>query len=122
MASITEKTWPQGNSKSYADSGVTVHCFHGMRSFGKGRLLQCKEKTMMPAYQSSLNADSCRDFLLEFEIVKIRLKQDSHISCLDIIMYFPADVRKKGIEAGLRPHDVILNEESTGTSNWIWYS
>lgn len=115
--SVVEKTTiePPKDSRTYADSGATIHCFFDKNSFVPGSLVPCGERTVEFADKTSSTASLWGQVLISLGNVNLRLNNVLHVPSMGYNLVSTGRLADHGIESLFRRNEFILQLESDQT-------
>lgn len=99
---------PPHDSRTYADSGATVHCFNFVDLFVAGTLQECPPRDVMLVDKSCVTAEKCGDLLLPFENANVMLKNAMLIPLIGYNLVSTGTLADNDIESLFTRHEVCL--------------
>lgn len=99
---------PLFDFQTYADRGVTVHCFHNRISFVPGSFKKGVSRTLVLADNSAVKSEYLGDVIIPFEGVYIKLGQKLYLHSLGYNLVSTGRLVDNGIESLFRHSDLLL--------------
>lgn len=106
---------PPNNMKTYADSGASVHIFQVQNVFAPMSLVLCAPRSVVLPNNVSVQAEKCREVLIEMQNCGLRLTQVLWIPSLGYILVSMGRLADSGIESWFGKERVELRLRKSST-------